>query len=205
MIPAYPLQWPEGWPRSPSYRRRAAQFRGDDRKQGLSIAEGRKRVLEELARLRVTHDDVVITTNLRLNLQGFPRGDQGEPGDPGVAVYWERNKTRRVMAVDHYTRVADNLGAIAASLEAMRAIERHGGAQILERAFTGFVALPNPDRPRSWRETLGFPYEAVVTADMVRARYRKLAGDVHPDRGGDHDAMAELNRARDDALRAVDR
>ena len=38
------------------------------------------------------------------------------------------------MAIDAYTRTADNLAAVAATLEAMRAIERHGGAQILERA-----------------------------------------------------------------------
>ncbi|KVD37855.1 hypothetical protein WJ41_22830 [Burkholderia ubonensis] len=60
----------------------------------------------------------------------------------GVAVYWEtRAGARRVMAIDQYTRVADNLAAVAATLDAMRAIERHGGARILERAFTGFAAL----------------------------------------------------------------
>ena len=177
--------------------------RGSDRKAGLSIAEGRKRVLLELERLHVTHDDVVVSTNLRLNLQGLPRGDQGEPGDPGVAVYWERNGKRRVMAIDHYNRVADNLGAIAATLEAMRAIERHGGSQILERAFTGFTALPAPGSLASWRDVLGFGAEDVVSVARVQARYRARAFDEHPDRGGTHEAMAELNRAREEALRAV--
>lgn len=203
MIPAFPLLWPEGWPRTSSYRRKAARFRGEARRDGLSIVEGRKRVLEELARLRVTHDDVVITTNLRLNLSGLPRGDQGEPSDPGVAVYWERNKNRRVMAIDVYSRVADNLGAVAATLAHMRGIERHGGAQILERAFTGFAALPNPARARSWRDVLGFGNEVVVTKEMIDSHYRELARHAHPDRGGDTNRMAEINGARADAYAAI--
>jgi len=47
------------------------------------------------------------------------------------------------MAIDIYDTVAGNLAAVAATLDAMRAIERHGGAQILKRAFQGFKALPS--------------------------------------------------------------
>ena len=76
--------------------------------------------------------DSIISTNLKLRLDGLPRSDQKEPDDPGVAVYWQRlSKPKKVMAIDLYDRIADNLAAIGATLNAMRAIERHGGALIL--------------------------------------------------------------------------
>jgi hypothetical protein len=43
-----------------------------------------------------------------------------------AAVYWEtRRRECRVMAIDRYTTVADNVPAIAATLDAMRAFECH--------------------------------------------------------------------------------
>jgi len=103
----------------------------------------------------------------------------------------------RVIAVDRYYRVRDNLAAIAATLDAMRAIERHGGAQILERAFLGFAALAPPSR---WWDVLQVKPDA--SPDVIEANFRRLAQDRHPDRGGSDSAMAELNQARADALAA---
>jgi DnaJ-domain-containing protein 1 len=101
-----------------------------------------------------------------------------------------------VMAIDQYYRVEENLAAIAATLDAMRAIERHGGAQILDRAFTGFTALPAPAAARSWREVFGFTPHAQPDRAALRNRYRILAGERHPDRAGGSDAaMSELNVA----------
>lgn len=203
-VNAHPLAWPDGWPRRDTWLRKPGKFGvAEDKgsyvgKRSLSIEDGVKRVRSELERLGIdVDDDMVISTNLRLNLRGLPRGDQGEPGDPGVAVYWQKpGKPMRVMAIDAYTRVADNLGAIAATLEAMRAIERHGGAQILDRAFTGFTALP---APKSCWEVLGLKPGA--TADQIAAAFRGKARAAHPDAGGSTAAMAELNQARDAALR----
>jgi curved DNA-binding protein CbpA len=39
------------------------------------------------------------------------------------------------------------------------------------------------------------------TTEDVQAAYRKLASQYHPDRGGDPAKMAELNAARDEALK----
>ncbi len=129
-----------------------------------------------------------------MRLDGLPRSDAKAPADPGVAVYWQRpGESMRCMAVDRYTTVAGNLGAIAATLEAMRAIERHGGAQILDRAFTGFAALP-PPAGKTWRAVLGVPPD-VLDLGRVRDLYRKLASANHPDRGGDVCRMAEINAA----------
>jgi hypothetical protein len=215
-ISAYPLQWPDGWPRTKPYARKGAQFgRGErhytdtgsySRKRDLTVSDGVERVLAELARMGVERQDVVVSTNVRTRLDGLPRSGERKPDDPGAAVYWETRKgERRVMAIDRYDEVADNLAAIAATLEAMRAIERHGGAQILDRAFTGFTALPSPGGKRSWRDVLGFSEtETGVNEAIVQARYRLRAAAAHPDRpGGSHAAMAELNAARDEALRAI--
>lgn len=163
-----------------------------------------KRVRNELERLGVnSRDDMVVSTNLRLNMQGLPRGDQGAPSDPGVAIYWQKHgQPMRVMAIDRYNRVADNIAAIAATLDAMRAIERHGGAQILDRAFTGFTAIENAKS--HWTILFGAvePGRA-YSRDDVNAAFRDKARAAHPDAGGSDAAMAELNAARDAALREL--
>lgn len=205
---AYPLQWPEGWRRTPSYERKRGAFgrqetvRGQhsswQTKKDISIAEAVKRVRLELDKLGVEAvNDAVVSTNLKLNMSGIPRGDQGEPGNPGAAVYWKKaGQPMRVMAIDAYSRVAQNIAAIAATLEAMRAIDRHGGAQILDRAFAGFDALPPP---RSCWDVLGV--YAGASVEEINQSYRAKARAAHPDAGGSAALMAELNQARDEALK----
>lgn len=192
-IQAFPLQWPPGWRRIPSHQRKRAKFANYRRE--LSVMDGIERVLDELGRLQVKRDDLVISTNVPTRLDGLPRSDK-VPADPGAAVYWTKGKATRCMAIDRYDRVQDNLAAIAATLEAMRAIERHGGAEILDRAFTGFVALPAPEQ---WFTVLGIGAHA--TREQIEDAYRKLAMKHHPDRPeGDAGEMARVNAARDEGL-----
>jgi cytochrome c5 len=47
-----------------------------------------------------------------------------------------------VIACDSYSTVRANMRAVGATVEALRAIQRHGATSLLERAFTGFAALP---------------------------------------------------------------
>lgn len=202
---AFPLQWPSGWPRTDSYRRKDANFGRSEtvyaadgahshkQKRDLTMDDAMKRLRNELSKFGVNViDDMIVSTNLRLNMAGLPRSDQGEPSDPGVAVYWTPKKgPMRVIAIDRYTRVRDNLAAVAATLDAMRAIERHGGAQILERAFTGFAALPEPGSV-GWRSILGNH----PSLDLAESAYRTLAKAAHTDApGGNHDLMVRLNAA----------
>ena len=210
-ITAFPLQWPVGWKRTaPGYRTearfgRARSRNGDGYVPGraLTIGEAVDRVTTELRRMGLGREDVVISTNLRLKIDGLPYSVQAEPEDPGAAVYWvDQTLERKVMAIDIYDRIADNLAAVAATLDAMRAIERHGGATVLERAYTGFTALPAPTGT-TWREVLQFSTTAVVSAAVVTARYRQLASEAHPDKGGTSEAMARLNAAREAALKEV--
>ena len=154
------------------------------------------KVLEQMGYNR----SVVISSNLALRNDGLPRSGQGAPDDPGVAVYWGQSQKARCIAVDRYDRVADNRAAVAATLEAMRAIERHGGAAILDRAFTGFVALPAPEQP--W-QTLGVETSTPTRAQIDEA-HRRLAAQHHPDRRGDTNEMARINAARDELYRSLE-
>lgn len=209
----YPLSWPEGWKRTQAASRKSAKFGRASRHnnagwtpgRALTVAEATGRVLGELQRFGARSPDTIISTNLVVRQDGLPRSDQRAPADPGVAVYWRRreDKAHKVMAIDIYDTVADNLAAIAASLDALRAIERHGGAKILERAFMGFIALPAPGQEtgRSWQKVLELDDE--VDLEVARARYRRLCSERHPDRGGSHEAMSELNRAWEQAQAAL--
>lgn len=211
-IAAYPLSWPTGWKRTPADERAFGQFGTTSRRAGnswtskekITIAAATRRLREELGRMCVHGDDLVLSTNLRLRLDGLPRSDQAAPADPGAAVYWADPWTvaPRCMAIDRYTKVEQNIAALAATIEAMRAIERHGGAVVLERAFTGFTALPAPivaGMARPWWEVLGIARES--TTAEIREAWRRLSSQHHPDRGGTAEKMAEINTARDAALR----
>lgn len=204
---AFPLSWPDGWKRTQT--RTVAQFSkskfivntqggpSSRVKRDLSVADAVQRLLGELKRMGIPDWNVIISTNVPLRLDGFPRSDQ-EPSDPGAAVYWKKNEKQpmRCMAIDRYTRVADNLAAIAATLDAMRAIERHGGATILDRAFLGFAALPQK-ATEHWREVLGI--EGTATLDLVESRFRTLVKVHHPDQGGNRDKYEEIVQAREAA------
>lgn len=192
---AYPLQWPAGWPRTKPRDRRHGRFsyRTDRWSKEITAAMAIMRVEDELALFGFGL--VAISTMLKVRkTDGLPQSGQREPDDPGAAVYFQTPADgQRCMACDVYTRVAQNIAAIAACLDAMRALERHGGQVFLDRAFTGFDALPAPDAQDNWWEVLG------VDRDCSRATledaYRRLRGQAHPDRGGSADTMARINRA----------
>lgn len=207
---AYPLSWPAGWKRTTASERKRARFNSqrDSRlKQQLTVAQALRRLQEALGRMGVSDWNTIISTNVELRRDGLPYSGQKEPQDPGAAVYWRDSSQdgwpRRCMAIDLYDRVADNLAAIAATLEYLRGIERHGGAAILDRAFTGFTALEHsPGRQqRTWRDVLGV--EPGDQLSEVKAKYRRLACVMHPDKGGSDEAMAELNEAMAQAVKEL--
>lgn len=219
MIEAYPLAWPVGWPRMDAARRIRAKFHKPTWtgvpgsatnyrvKRELSVADGVERTLLEIARLGARRETVVISTNLKLRQDGLPLSNQREPADVGVAVYWHDDVANapRCMAIDLYDRIADNLGAVAATIEAMRAIERHGGAQVLARAFTGFTALPAPGQTsaRGWQEVMEFGPGMIVTRESLDQAYRRLRSARHPDKGGTAEAFNEVQVAYEQGCDAL--
>jgi hypothetical protein len=82
----------------------------------------------------------------------------------------------------------------------MRQVHRHGGDFMLERAFTGFLAIAPPDWKKPWREVFGI--KADWTGDIAEL-YRARARTRHPDAGGSTTLMAELNVAYEEARREL--
>jgi hypothetical protein len=197
MTLAYPLQWPPGRPRRPSALRKNGQFKKHHERLNVDYAIQRLRL--ELERIGVR--EFVLSTNQELRRDGWPRMDR-QADDPAVAIYFTLDGKPHCMPCDTYAKMADNIAAVAAHIEATRAIERHGVATVAEM-FAGFEALPPPSHERPWRQVFELHREPRVTLAMVEDRYRKLARERHPDLGGGDAMMAELNRARADARREL--
>jgi hypothetical protein len=190
MTTAYPLAWPDGWPRTPSASRlRNSPFKVESNKC-------RRELMDELRRLGATN--IVISSDVPVRQDGSPYADAARRiiRNPGVAVYFTLKGKQMAMARDKFERVEDNLRSIGLAIEAIRAVERHGGAAMMERAFAGFTALP---APRSPFEILGVEPDASL--DEIERAHRRQARTAHPDAGGSTARMAELNAARDLALK----
>lgn len=194
----FPLAWPSGKTRRDPNKRRDGKFKSTHDRGGLipiTVAVALNRLERELDAIRARYP--VVSTNLEVRRNGLPRSGQPEPADPGVAVYFHLDKKPHCLPCDTYRRVADNIAAIAAHIEATRAVERHGVASVTEM-FSGFAALP---APTDWRRTLEI--NGTPTRAAIEEAYRRLARGRHPDTGGSHVAMTELNAAKTAALREI--
>jgi hypothetical protein len=201
MTTAYPLAWPDGWPRTPAaaqmdgrFNFKKVSYQTGDRRP-YTFAQARDALFAELRKM--TSGSVVLSTNYQISpTTGLPRADRRPPADFGVAIYFVRNGKHIAMACDRYTRAEENMNSLRLAIEAMRQLERHGGGLMADRAFTGFAALPPP---KSCWEILGL--QPGASPDAILAAWRDLARRAHPDQGGSDAAMADLNRARDEALK----
>lgn len=187
---SYPLYWPSGWKRSKSQEH--SRF-----KTGFGAA--RKLLFDELGRLGAKK--IILSTNIPLRNDGMPRANtRPDGGDSGVAVYFQRNGKDMVFACDKFRDSCDNIYAIAKTIDAMRGIERWGASDMMERAFSGFKAL-EASTSRDWRDVLEIGNN--LTREGIESQFRRLLRSRHPDAGGSHDAMTELNVAREKALREI--
>jgi hypothetical protein len=202
MTEAYPLQWPEGWPRTAFNRESDRRF-GSNRAieespeglimrgtRRLTLGRARDQLFTELGRLGATN--VVVSSNVPLRRDGRPYADESGIDDPGVAVYFTFKKRQLVMARDRFVSVAGNMRSLTLAIEAMRQLARHGGDYMMERAFTGFLAIAPPDWKKPWRQVFGVKPD---WSGDITALYREKARNRHPDVGGADTLMAELNAA----------
>jgi hypothetical protein len=180
---AYPLAWPAGFARS--QKREAGAFK-TTLPRALSNVQTSLRLFGKDSGKPVSA--VVLSSNVTL----------GEhcPADPGVAVYFTWEGLQVCIPVDRYSTVEANLQAIHHIVEARRVELRHGTLALVRASFRGFTALPPPN---DWRRTLEIP-DGPVSRETIEAAYRRLARIRHPDAGGSHIAMADLNAAKDAAL-----
>lgn len=165
---AYPLQWPPTWPRS---KRKEGSRLGK-----ISIEQGKNEILHELKLMGAK--EIIISTNLKLRIDGYPYSNQRQPDDVGVAVYFKFKGHARCIPCDDWNKIEHNMRAIAKTVGALR------GIGMVDAAFT-------------WWKVLGVPVNA--TFDQVEQAYRDKAFEYHPDRGGDHQKMAEINSAMETA------
>lgn len=214
MTEAYPLKWPEGWPKTAAENRDVGHhFRSGPARSLPTFDSGRKDVLEELRKMGIK--TCVISSSIDVRQDGVPRPhidpNRHTIREPGVAIYFSRKGRPVVIAQDAYTTPGVNLRSLALALDAMRTLERHGGGTLAGKAFDGFTALPPPAgmKPkRPWWEVLRYPADEeereLLSVAEIEARFRTLAKKLHPDAGGSDDVMAELNAARAEAIAALD-
>lgn len=194
-IDAYPLAWPDGWKRTRPASRRQSRYK-------VSFAHARDDLADELRMLARRESDIVISSNVPTRRDGLPLSGHREPDDPGVAAYWiTPSGEQRVIACDTWDTVRENVRAVGLAVSALRLLERTGASEILDRAYTGFAALPPQGGATDWPSVLSV--EPTATRVEVELRYRELARIHHPDRGGDAETMTKINAARDAALREV--
>ena len=204
-IERYPLTWPLGWPRA--HHRVRAPFSKVNRdpatsyrtRNRLTVNQGLWQVRDELRRLGVRDQSLIVSTNIRTRLDGFPVSGAAEPRDPGVAVYFKFKGKARVLACDKWNRVADNLAAIARHIEALRGQDRWGVGS-LDQAFAGYTALP-ANTAANWRAVFGLG--AAASWEQVSEAFRVQALVHHPDRGGSELAFKRLTEARAAAKREL--
>ena len=183
-VSAYPLAWPEGWPRTPSSRQQDSKYRfkRTGRSQPFwTFAEARDELSNELDRMGARN--VVLSSNYELRLDGLPRGNGARPTDTGVAVYFTLKGVQKVMACDMHIRAEENMRSIALALDAMRALERHGGRHY---DGTGIRGLHSP---------------ASARRKAVMARGSRLPAD-RPSRPLRNRSALPQSRSREPTIRA---
>lgn len=194
MTSAYPLAWPPNRPRTPYRDQRDGRFRHDGK--DITLAKAKRRLQDEVTRLGGIY--LVISLDIPLRKDGQERGDRRPGPDQGAVAYFQLDGKPFALACDTYTSREMNVAALAAHVEATRAIERHGVATAAE-SLMAFTALP---APKTCWEILGLTAANATEAD-VRAAWRARITNAHPDAGGTQASAAELNAARDRALKEI--
>jgi hypothetical protein len=134
----------------------------------------------------------VVSTNVPVKADGLLYADNKRLDDLGIAVYFTYKKKKFVMARDGFTSVAGNLRSLGLAIDGMRQSLRHGGDHMMERAFSGFIAIAPPNWHKPWRQV--FSVKPDWQGD-IKALYREKAKERHSDIGGNDTLMAELNIA----------
>lgn len=194
-LEAFPLAWPFGRKRTDRWSRQTAKF-------DISFARVRDEVVRQVQLMagRYPKSDLIISTNIALRRDGLPLANQRQPDDCGVAIYFTYKKRPMCFACDRWNKVEDNMQAIAKTIDALRGIARWGTGDMMEAAFTGFVALPAPGGTQHWRDVLKAPAD-VRDLLSLKPYYQRAASAAHPDRqGGSNAAMIAVNLAWDQAV-----
>lgn len=173
----YPLFWPPGKSKS-GFQRTHNKFKA-------SFTEARDNCVAEIKRLGGS--EVIVSSNVPLNRRGKAQGvpwGKAIAGYSGVAVYFKRKGKELCFACDCWSHVQDNMNAITHTIEALRGIARWGTGDMMEAAFTGFMALPAPGQTTGESPWQILSVAVNATEEQILDAYRAKAKIHHPDRGG---------------------
>ena len=191
------------WPgkQTPSYLRKRAPFR-------IGYAERLELLEHELSKLGAK--EIVIQAQFEakeIRQDGWPRSS-ARPKGPSVIVSFKGTKGPLSFPCDRYDSWEDNLYAIALSLEALRAVDRHGVTQNAEQ-YRGWqqLAAPAPENQSFTTKQAAAVWLAKVaqTVDWTTilvvgpafdAAYRAAAKKLHPDVGGSDEQFQRLQAAK---------
>lgn len=178
--PPYPLCWPEGRPRTEKSKRRQSRFR----------VEYSAAVRDLSTTLRILGKPAQVTSDVVGLLADAP-------ADPGVAVWLAMPSGLRCICCDEYQSVRENVRAIGLTLDALRQVENYGTTMLDQVLGHSVPSLPqSASASRDW-------FAGCSTRAEIETRYRELAMEQHPDRGGEPGTMAEINEAKALAMQAV--
>lgn len=192
---AYPLCWPEAWPRTLLMNRRASAFGGAHYNRP-SMEKSVDFLVHEVRLLRGSEG--ILSTNVKRRLDGAPNSNQPQPADVGAALYFDLKSKPIVLACDKWNRVECNVFAIAKHIEAIRGQSRWGVGNV-EQAFYGYTALPAPGQTGGLNPWLVLGLAVNCTEEQLSEAYRRLAKKYHPDNPetGDPEAWHTIREAYD--------
>ena len=201
-ISAYPLCWPPHKPRTANTDRQYGRFSKKGNRgwtENITLHQATQRVLDELGKYkqRVDPDSIIISTNLKTRASdGLPKSGQRNPDDPGAAVHFSLDGKDKCIPIDTYTKIEQNLAAIAASILILRSLERYGSG-MEEAAYTGFAALPDGvmTGEQPWYAVLDVDPDHRDMPELVERVYKNLRSESHPDKGGDPARFNQVQKA----------
>jgi hypothetical protein len=190
MKQAYPLQWPVGYKRT--IHRVESKFKQTMERAQLELQNEVK---------RLGGKNLVVSTDLKYRPDGLLYADQikRKVVDPGVAIYFRYKDKEISMCCDKYQTIWENIYALAMGIYALRGMERWGVSDFLDRAFSGFAALPEKASAPAWYNVLELSENA--SADQIKERYRELIKKHHPDVGGSAEKFIQVKLAYEDAMK----
>lgn len=190
MIEAYPLHWPVG------YKRTASQINSRFK---ITMDQAQRFLRAEISRMGGT--ELIVSTNIPIKKDGLMYADwmSRRMDDSGVAIYFTYKKKKISMCCDQYIRVWENVYALGKGIEALRGMERWGVSDFLDRAFTGFKALPDSiEMDYAWYKILNVDQNASV--DEIKAAYKAKVKVAHPDAGGSVASFNLIQKAYDQGM-----
>ena len=191
-----PLNWPDGWKRTPSHRRKRSRY-------STSPSQARSNLIESVRLLG--GEGICLSSNLAVGRRdGRARMSDRAPEDPGVAISWVRGGRQEVMACDRWNDPWENMQALHHAIEGLRSMERSGATQVVEQAFQAFRLPAGSGAATGWRDVLKIERGLEVNLEYVRRLARVLMAKYHPDKAdGDEERFKQVAQAVVEAQREL--